>query len=148
MRKAKRNFEKDVANKSKTNPKAFWSFVRSKLKTKAGVGPLLARADDKTSISFDDKEKANILQNQFCSVFTQEPKGILPSFPKRTNEIINKVIVTEDLVRHQILTMNLNKSCGPDEVHPRILFELVDDLSAPRYYFKELCVKGSSHYIV
>ena len=109
MRKAKRNFEKDIANKSKQNPKAFWSYVRSKLKTKAGVAPLLEKADDKTSIRFDDKEKADILQDQFCSVFTKEPEGTLPSFPSRTNRMLSEIDVTEELVRNMILIMNLNK---------------------------------------
>ena len=131
MRKAKRNFEKDIANNSKQNPKAFWSCIRSKLKTKAGVGPLLEKADDKTSIRFDDKAKADILQDQFCSVFTQEPESTLPSFPTRTNEMLDKIEVTEELVRNMILLMNLNKSCGPDEIHPRMLFELANELSAP-----------------
>ena len=33
MRQAKRKFEKGIANNSKTNPKAFWSHIRRKLKT-------------------------------------------------------------------------------------------------------------------
>ena len=37
MRQAKRKFESDVAEKAKSNPKAFWYHVSSKLKTKVGV---------------------------------------------------------------------------------------------------------------
>ena len=134
MRKAKRSFERDVAVKSKSNPKAFWSFIRSKLKTKKGVGPLLANPDDITSIRFEDGEKANVLQDQFCSVFTKEPEGTLPPFPPRTNKLLVDIIVTELMVGDEIKVLNLNKSVGPDEVHPRMLFELVGELSEPLAY--------------
>ena len=57
LRKAKRNFEKDISDKSKTNPKAFWSYTRRKLKTKCGVSPLLSDPDDKNSLVFDKEQK-------------------------------------------------------------------------------------------
>ena len=68
LRKAKREFEKNVASKVKQNPKSFWNHVRQKLKSKPGVAPLLQNPKDKSSVKFTDQEKANILQNQFSSV--------------------------------------------------------------------------------
>ena len=131
MRKAKRNFEKDIASKSNTNPKFFWSYVRSKLKTKTGVAPLLANPKDKNSTVFTDEEKANTLQEQFCSVFTIEPDGQLPQFEKRTNKCMNNLEVTEEMVRAEIIILNLDKTCGPDEIHPRMLAELCEELVSP-----------------
>ena len=64
MRQAKRVYEKKIALGSKENPKAFWAHVRQKLKTKPGVAPLLANNLDLDSTKFNDKEKAEILQNQ------------------------------------------------------------------------------------
>ena len=143
MRKAKRRFERDIANKCKNNPKSFWSFIRNRLKTKAGVGPLLADKCDKTSIKFDDKEKADILQDQFCSVFTKEPEGMLPYFPKRTNAVIQSLLVTELMVHSKIEKMNRNKSYGPDEIHPRIIFELKDEISMPlAFLFQQTLQQG------
>ena len=75
MRQAKKGFEKGIAKNSKTNPKEFWSYVRRKLKTKSGVAPLLENVKDKDSTRFDDKQKANILQEQLASVFTYETEG-------------------------------------------------------------------------
>lgn len=131
MRKAKRNFEKDIASKSDTHPKFFWSYVRSKLKTKTGVAPLLANPKDKNSTVFTDEEKANKLQEQFCSVFTNEPVGQLPQFEKKTNNYTSQLVVTEDMVRAEIKNLNLNKTCGPDEIHPRMLAELCEELVYP-----------------
>ena len=35
------------------------------------------------------------------------------------------------MVRNEIRGLNINKSCGPDEIHPRLLQELVDIISEP-----------------
>ena len=63
IRKSKTEFKRNIGIQSKSNPKTFWSQVRSKLKTKTGVATLLQDEKDETLTKFDDKEKANIL---FC----------------------------------------------------------------------------------
>ena len=80
LTQAKKNYEQNICNQSKQNPKRFWRHVRSKMKTKVGIPPLLKSPDDKDSIKFDNEEKAKIFQNQFCSVFTREPNDDLPFF--------------------------------------------------------------------
>ena len=35
------------------------------------------------------------------------------------------------MIRSEILKLNVNKSCGPDEMHPQILTELVHVVSKP-----------------
>ena len=64
IRKAKRKHEKEIALKLISNPKAYWSHIRRKLKTKTGIAPLLENNKDKTSTKFNDLEKANILQKK------------------------------------------------------------------------------------
>ena len=82
MREARRNYERDVCNKSKENPKRFWSHVRSKLHSVSGVSPLLESENDGSSLKHDDYDKANILQKQFCSVFTKERTVTFPISPQ------------------------------------------------------------------
>ena len=112
IRRAKRKCEKDIAQKCKNNPKVFWAHIRNKFKTKTGVTPLLEKKDDKNSIKFSDEDKANILQKQFSSVYTQEPKGTIPRLSKRTDDDIPGSHVTHD-------------------IHPRMLQELVDIIAEP-----------------
>ena len=59
-RTAVRNFEKKIARNATQNPKAFFMYARSKLKTKEGVGDL---SDGANKVSYDEG-KANLL-NKF-----------------------------------------------------------------------------------
>ena len=111
-------------------PRSFWALTRRKLKTKTGVASLLlSNKNDENSIKHQDKEKANILQRQFCSVFTDEPSDSIPPFPARTDKSIIDVEVTHDMVKDYLGKLNANKSCGPDDLHPRILKEVKDTIS-------------------
>ena len=131
IRQCKRRYESLIAEESKANPKPFWAHIRGRLKTKEGVAPLLQNPKDKNSMKFTDEEKANILLHQFTSVFTHEPAGDAPTMASRTAAIMATIIVTEEMVREEINKLNINKSCGPDEVHPKMLKELVGFISAP-----------------
>ena len=131
LRKAKRRFERSIALKAKTEPKAFWGHTRRQLKTKNGVAPLLSDPKDKDSIKFDDADKANILLNQFSSVFTREPEGEIPRIGQRTDKKIPDITITSEMVKDALKKININKSCGPDNLHPRLLLELADMIAVP-----------------
>ena len=131
LRKAKRRFERDIAMKAKTEPKAFWGHTRRKLKTKTGVAPLLSNPKDSNSMKFDETEKANLLLSQFSSVFTREPEGEIPRIAQRTTAKIPDLIITVEMVLDALKKINVNKSCGPDNLHPRLLLELADIIALP-----------------
>ena len=131
MCQTKKRYEKNICLKSKENPKAFWSHVRQMLKTKSGVAPLLKNNQDKDSTTFGDKEKADILQQQFSGVFTHEPAGDIPLLDRRTEAVIKDLKITIEMVLRELRKLNVNKSCGPDAVHPRILKELADLIAEP-----------------
>ena len=82
-------------------------------------------------MKYSDEERANILQKQFSSVFVKERYGEIPRLNRRTESSISDLHVASDMVKQEIFNMKVNKSCGPDEVPPRILKELLDSLSAP-----------------
>ena len=131
MRKAKKAYERGICYNSKNNPKAFWSHVRQQLKTKSGVAPLLADKNDPNSTKFLDIEKANILQEQFSSVFIREPLDDILVPEKRTDALIAEIHVTAEMIVKLIEKLNVNKSCGPDQIHPRMLIELRHIISEP-----------------
>ena len=53
--------------------------------------------------------------------------------------------VEQEKVKLLLLSLNVNKSCGPDGIHPRMLIELADLISGPltfimRSTFREGCI--------
>ena len=50
------------------------------------MAPLLCNPDDPGTLRHSDEEKADILQSQFCSVFTHEPEGEIPQLEPRIEE--------------------------------------------------------------
>ncbi|KAK3880183.1 hypothetical protein Pcinc_015314 [Petrolisthes cinctipes] len=103
-RKAKRKYEKGIAEQVKSQPKAFWKFANQKLKTKSCVAPLLANPENPHSLCHDEKDKAEILQKQFVSVHTKEPFGPTPEPPSHIldsyhicGEVLEHVDVENDL---------------------------------------------------
>ena len=57
-----------------TNPKRFWGFIKKLKKDSNGIQPLKIDGN----IIADSKEKANVFNSHFRSVFTNEPDEVLP----------------------------------------------------------------------
>ena len=64
-------------------------------------------------------------------MFTREVDGDVTIINSKTNAIIAEICITEDMVRNELKTLNPNKSCGPDDIHPRMLIELADLITGP-----------------
>ena len=82
-RKSNKIVQKKIAKDSKSNPKSFWKFTQSKLKTKTGIPDLEVESDEGISYTTNDTDKANVLQTFFSSVFTEELPGDMPYFEKK-----------------------------------------------------------------
>ena len=143
-RKKKRNFEKDIARDAKKNPKRFWQYCQSKTTLRSGISPLLKDRADKSSIVSKDVEKAEVLQTQFCSVFTHEGDEPLPEFPSRCDNKIDHIHIDESLVLKKLKALNVTKSAGPDGVHPRVLRECAEQVAKPLTEFFQMCVDSGS----
>ncbi|CAJ0965579.1 unnamed protein product [Ranitomeya imitator] len=71
----------------------------------------------------DDEEKANIL-NTFSTVFTVENE-MLGEIPRNNeNPILRVTNLTQEEVRNRLNKIKIDKSPGPDGIHPRVLREL------------------------
>ena len=133
-RKNRKTLENKLAKDLKHNPKLFWKYYKSKTKLKEGIGELnIDPADPDSARTNSDREKANILANYFSSVFTQEPNHIdIPALPKKRHETpMQKLEITRLDVYKMLKSLNINKSPGPDGIHPRILVELSDQIAIP-----------------
>ena len=79
-KRAIKQYEKSMTNKAKSNPKAFYAYANSKMKTKRGIAEL---TDEKGNTATSNKDKADTLNRFFCSVFTQEDVNEVPQCEKK-----------------------------------------------------------------
>ena len=106
----------------KENPKSFWKFVRSKTQSRTGISDL---KNDNGEWITNDKDKANELNYFFSSVFTKEENDEFPDFSTNIDSSISDIIVTENKVKLLLKQLNVSKSTGPDNFHPRFLRKLL-----------------------
>lgn len=132
-RKAKKLTEKNIAQNAKSNPKMFWKYTQSKLKTRAGIPDLVIDdGDGNISQAKDDESKANHFQEYFGGVFTDEPDGEMPEFDEREYEkALSTIQITEDMILTKLKKIKVNKSPGPDTLHPRVIREISGEICKP-----------------
>ena len=122
MRKSKRSFEQKLANDIiKNNNKSFYAYVRSKQKVRDKVGPLKNSAGNVISDGF---QMAEDLNEYFSSVFTKEDISSLPLPARKLNKM-----------------MKTNKSPGVDGITPKLLKEIVNEISTPLANFFNISLK-------
>lgn len=129
VRKAKKEYEKLVASKAKTEPKHFWTYVKSKVKSKSAVSNLMKPNGNLTT---SDKEKATVLNDFFTSVFTAENPNNIPNIEERNFESsLDHFVINQDTVEKYLLLLNGSKSMGPDNIHPLIVKSMANTFSKP-----------------
>ena len=62
------------------------------------------------SISSDPTEIANILNNQFASVFVDDSNVPLPPFEPRTNQVLSSLDISCEMVFNPLIKLDQNKS--------------------------------------
>lgn len=132
--KSKKLIEKTVAKNSKSNPKAFWKYAQSKMKQNKSVPDLINNEDKKNpTYTTSDKDKADVFLDYFSSVFTTEPnEDNMPFFARRDFEReLDEIEISEKIVLEKLLKLKVNKSPGPDNVHPRVLREIASSIKTP-----------------
>ena len=141
-RKSVKLFEKELAKNIKKNPKAFYAYAKSKMKTKEHIPDLKVDNKPDASTSF---AKAEVLNNYFSSVFTKENLVNIPSFtfPRSIPPISDLIDFSITNVLKKLQKLKLNKSPGPDGLHPRVLYELADLIAEPlSFIFKKVFEEG------
>ena len=131
IKKAKKGQENKVAREAKENPKQFWKFINSKRKCQQGISAL--KMEDGT-FTTSDKEKAEVLDDLFSSVFTHENMENVPkTIPGGASKgiFIPDIIITEEAVERKLKALDPCKSPGADNIHPRLLKELSKVLAKP-----------------
>ena len=79
------------------------------------------------------KRRQTYFKNDFfASVFIKEPLGQLPISDLRYHgQPVSKLVVTTDEVCKRLKSLNVSKSIGPDNCHPRLMKETADSIKEP-----------------
>ena len=132
IRKSKRTFEKKLAGNIKNYSNCFYAYVRSKQKVRDNVGP---QENNRGNIISDGFQMAEVLNEYFSSVFTTEDISSLPvpftNFEGNTSEHLGQLFVTPEMIAKKIKKMKDNKSPGVDGIPPKLLKEIVEQISTP-----------------
>ena len=128
IRRAVRNYEKEISRKAKKDPKAFYKYVNSKLKTRSGISEL-QEADGTMATS--DNEKADKLNKFFSSVFTRENMGSMPDLEEKEVQQLTEIRIMQEVVLKILKSLKTDKSPGPDGIHARLLKECAVELTEP-----------------
>ena len=95
------NFEMNMALNMKNKPKPFWSYVRSKMKSKSKIPPL-NKPDGTTA--FDVKDKAETLNSFFSSIFPTEVMDNIPiTNDTFLGDFLNSFTISQQMVYNNLL---------------------------------------------
>ena len=128
-RLAQKDYELKLAANIKKDSKSFFSYVNNKKKLGTKIGPL---KDLNNNLVTDDLEMSNIINIYFSSVFTNDSDNLPNLAPLLDdNESLSSINISEQLVLKKLKELKTNKSPGPDDLHPKLLFELSKIISKP-----------------
>ena len=123
--------EKMAIEQIKRNPKYFWNYAMDKSKTKTKIGPF--KENDK--LITDPKEKANLLKEQYQSVFSSPKYGM-----NLTEDLLQRnfergdfrdITLTEEDFFKSMGNLNPNSSSGPDGIHAKLMLKCKNELKTP-----------------
>ena len=113
-RKAHNTYVNDIiCGDMKQNSKKLWTYLKSKKQDTTGIAPLqhqdgLLRSDSET--------KAELLNDQFQSVYTQEDTDNIPDLGPSTYQDMEHIKICPRGVHKLLISLKPHKASGPDNI--------------------------------
>ena len=136
IKAAKKKYEEDLANRIQKDPKAFYSYIRSKHHTKERIGPL---SNSNGEVIETTSESCKVLNEYFASVFTEESLDNIPEIEFRKNycepdkeiDFLSDVVISEEVVLKYINSLKENKTGGIDEMNSSYVLRISTAIAKP-----------------
>ena len=128
-------YENKITSNMKHNPKQFFGYLNSKRKIKSSVSEL---KDEDGNLCDSPLDNANLLGKFFASTFIHEPNDfstLSSDINYNGNEIPN-IEINESVVKELLNCINIYKSGGPDNIHPKLL----KTLSCNENFVEAVCI--------
>ena len=120
------NYEENLIDSIKDNPKLFHGYIRRKKKGRVPVGPLKVDGNVISNVP----EVVEVLADSFASVFDDKlPDDVYPH--QRFEGLMDTLVVSYNEVYELLLNMDPTSSPGLDEIHPQLLKTCAAELALP-----------------
>ncbi|XP_071944696.1 uncharacterized protein [Antedon mediterranea] len=142
VRNAQATFEKKILMEFKNKPENFHKYVRSKQKVKTGITKLVNNDGLTLETDYEISEELN---KCFQTFFTKEdPDEDITNFNYDTcDKSVENIEFSQEDVFKQLRGLKIDKSPGPDNIHPCLLNKCAEELSEPLYLlFKKSTEEG------
>ena len=128
LRLSRKKLENRIASEIKTNQKSFWRYIKHKTKTKVPLTSLNTKSGSKITGAQDI---ANCLNDYFSGIFT--PDNVDRALPniEQFQPQLNNIMISDQIVLKHLKKIKIDKSTGPDDMIPRVLFELKEHIAEP-----------------
>ena len=128
--KTKLDKEKEQIQNLKTNPAAFYKYAKESQKNSAQIGPLKDTRNGKLTYESDPLKMAEILSNQYESVFTI-PKTGPRVFNFNAQAQLDDIDFSPSDIIQAIKEISSTSAPGPDGVTPKFLKDYAEELAEP-----------------
>ena len=124
-RNAHNDYIRNMVSEPGSKNKKLYSYVKGMKCDSSGVATL---KKDGTNYS-EACDKAEILNDQFASVFTREDNSNMPSMGNSLKSEAPPLIIQDNGIKKILEGLNPHKASGPDEISSRFLKEMAPSIS-------------------
>ena len=132
IKQARKKFEDCLAKKIKEDRKSFFAYARRKSKSNVKVGSL---SDEQGQTISDAKQKAELLNDFFWSVFTKEDYNDMPapatSFVGGCEGKLLDIDIDPEVIAAKLMNLKPDKAAGDDNLSPRLLKNIGSEIASP-----------------
>ena len=124
-RSAYHMYVSDMLSSEEGKPKRFWSYIKNARCDSSGVAPLMKDG----TLQCEASTKANMLNEQFASVFTDETMANLPDMGDSPHPTVPDFTVDQEGVRKLLVNIKSHTASGPDNLPAYLLKEAANELT-------------------
>ena len=124
-RQAYNKYVYDIVNSEPGGNKKLGALVKSKRSDQLGVAPLKENGITHT----DPKQKANVLNRQFTSVFTNDDGSAMPNLGSSPHPSVSNIKISINGVTKLLRNLKPFKATGPDGIPARLLRETAEEIA-------------------
>ena len=128
-RRAHKEYLKDIIENSEENSKKLFSYIKSK--TNGNTNNIQELQDKNGKLHQNAKDKAELLNAQFCSVFSNPPNHPVQQMSGNAQnyEEMPEIIINRNGVHKLLSNLKVNKATGPDGIPGNILKMCANELA-------------------